>query len=476
MRVISCKAENFASYRNLEFDFTYSSLALIQGSTGSGKSTLCDVVPWGLFGVTAKGGPVSDVVSWSGGVTKVTIELEVMGKKLTVIRKRGLKAKDNDLSWIEAADPVERRGKDLIDSQKLLNGLLGGIDAELYLAGAYYHEFSQTAQFFITTPKNRRAICEQLVDLTLATKLQTELKDKARAFNDQLDECESQISIAEVVIRSLKEHQKIENNKADEWNTRHMSAKQRVAGLYDQFEKSRKQTISKKCNACGTLLEHPHEVINTDENPHLGRLAELETEVNPHTGSVKDYSDEIKSKETEIKKAKINLRNLTIEIDDIEQLQDIVATYRSVTITNTIKSLEQQTNQLLTKHFDSECQVNFTIEDSDKLDFTIQKDGNECSYTQLSKGQRCLLKLCFGVSVMRCVQDHHGVNFAQVFFDESVDGLDSNMKTKAYGLFESLAQSYESIYVVEHSEALKALFEKSYTVELINGESVICQH
>jgi len=56
VKILSCVLENFASYERLEFDFSPQGLTLIEGPTGSGKSTLCDAIPWILFGRTAKDG------------------------------------------------------------------------------------------------------------------------------------------------------------------------------------------------------------------------------------------------------------------------------------------------------------------------------------------------------------------------------------------------------------------------------------
>src|SRR5690348_8536249 len=65
MRILSVSAQNFASYKSLEFDFQNQGLILIQGATGSGKSTLCDLIPWVLFGQTAKGGKVDEIRTWN---------------------------------------------------------------------------------------------------------------------------------------------------------------------------------------------------------------------------------------------------------------------------------------------------------------------------------------------------------------------------------------------------------------------------
>ena len=107
---------------------------------------------------------------------------------------------------------------------------------------------------------------------------------------------------------------------------------------------------------------------------------------------------------------------------------------------------------------------------------SIQKDGNEASFTQLSKGQRQILKLAFGCAVMKGVSNHKGIHFDQIFFDEALDGLDETMKSRAFHLLEELSIDHESVFVVEHSESLKSMFSNSYKVSLDNGESNICRH
>lgn len=467
---MSAKAYNFASYKELAFDFTNQGLTLVQGPTGAGKSTLCDLIPWGLFGRTSKGGSVDEILSWPGDeVTKVTLFLG----NVTIHRSRGPKAKDNDL-FFSLADGVITRGKDLLDTQKLINSQLG-FDYDLYMAGAYFHEFSQTAQFFTATAKSRRLICEQLVDLSLPKKLSTKISENIKNSKAIVETGNRKIHAAEVSIDTLRRVQRSEDNRASTWNLANEQAKVQIARNYAAFEGNRKKIVSKKCNSCGTVLQKPKEIIDDSVNPYIQRLLDLEVSVNPYAGNAKDYSDEIKANEADLSILKGTTNLALEEIADLELLQQVSNDFRSLAIENSIKYLEINTNQLLMDYFDAEIKVNFEIEDTDKLEVTLLKDGNLASYTQLSKGQRCLLKLCFGTSVMKAVSNHHGVSFSQVFYDESLDGLSDEFKVKAYRLFETIAQEHESVFVVEHSSELKAMFPNSYNVELVNGSSVIAK-
>ncbi len=474
MRVKSVIAQNFASYKDLEFNFENQGLTLIQGATGSGKSTLCDIVPWILFGITSKGGKVDEIRSWN--TAKPTVGTLYLEDGLEITRVRGA-AKDNDLYFLYENDTgtvSAQRGKDIPDTQRLINQLLG-IDADIYLTGAYYHEFSHTAQFFTTTAKNRRAICEQLVDLSLATKLQVKLVEKRNFQAKELAKLNKQIHTITSNIELLRRLQETENNKADCWTRTHIQNKKLAVANYDRFELNRKKIIQNKCNACGTQLKQPQEIIDDSENPYARKLADLEQETNPYTSGAKDYTNEIAHKAKELQQTEKLLSALNAELDELEVLQIAIQDYRSLSISNTIAGVEDKTNQLLTDYFDAEIKVTFTAEYADKLDISITKNGNVASYTQLSKGQRCLLKLCFGVSIIEAAQNYLDINVSQIFFDEALDGLSEEFKVKAYRLLETIALDYESVFVVEHSQELKSLFISKYSVELVNGRSKIEQ-
>lgn len=489
MRVGQVELQNFASYEKASFHFDDSGLTLIHGPTGAGKSTLCDAIPWILFGKTAKGGGVDEVLTWPGDkVTTGTIWLD----NVTISRSRGPKAKDNDLTFWPT-DGVVTRGKDLSDTQKLINSFLG-LDYELYLAGAYFHEFSQTAQFFTTTAKNRRTICEQLVDLSLPKKLQEKIKEQLKEVQEQVDGHEHNITMLESKLKTLLRAQEDENNRSKNWNTNQaikikqannrvlMFEENRALRVEQVIKRSAERAKSKVCSECGaikTAATHRHEDSNleivrieNEENPYVEQYQDLVNEENPHKEGVKDFSNEIENTKSKLAFQQGNAAALEQESAELDMLSDAIVEFRSLLIKNTILDLEGQTNVLLSNHFDAEIKVELNIEDSDKLDISITKNGNNCSYTQLSKGQRQLLKLCFGVSVMKCVSNHHGINFEQLFFDEATDGMDESNKAKSVNLLETLALD-KAIYLVDHSEHLKAMINNKFKVELIDNRSVI---
>lgn len=505
MKIISCSLQNFASYKSLEFNFENQGLTLVQGATGSGKSTLCDAIPWCLFGTTAKNGAVDEVLSWPGDqITKGELTMEIYpGTTSKITRIRGGKANDlyieDTITWTEP-----RRGKDLQDTQKLINHRLG-IDSALYLSGAYFHEFSQTAQFFTTTAKNRRIICEQLVDLSLAKDLQATLAEQKKELHNIQQTNASDIRLYGDRIQNLAKPNDYQK-RSDNFEDNKLKAITALSIQIDaikikpdayfteanrELQQAEKALGTDRCSECGakkhsdqhTKLEAMFSDLRREvrENDYKKeKLENLNVDLQRIGASENPYGDMLLRVKADLKKAESQLEitqelqhNNTIALSDLELLLEVVNDLRGITIKNTINSLEQQTNKLLTDHFDAEIRVQFEVADADKLDVTITKDGNICSFSQLSKGQRQILKLCFAVSVMRTVANRHGLSFNCAFFDEALDGMDDNFKVKAFGLLQTVALEYTSVFVVEHNEALKSMFTNKYTVELVNGSSVI---
>lgn len=509
MRILGVSLENFASYKALDFAFNDQGLILIHGPNGAGKSTLCDAIPWVLFGRTAKNGSVDDILTWPGGLTaKGAITFELNGVQTSITRTR----KPNDLYIDE-----NTRGKDIPDTQRIINRLLG-IDVEYFLSAAYFHEFSQIASFFTATPKVRRAICDQLVDLTLAKHLQTEITGEKKALSAQPLETEVQALSQQVSF--LQNHIKSAQQRADQWETDRETMRLQLAEKHVSFEANRYSTLEKLrwqeklwakqqkekvqelsarlaapgiCSECGAKRTPAPEAISRMqadvvkaknaqnpyaqqitreeglENTYLAQLDALDAQTNPHQPEALTKSFLEAQKDLALKQAALaTLRTCLI---DLTLLGDIIEAYRSTTIQSTIEGVERQTNEYLETHYDAELRVEFTVADGDKVDVVIQKDGNTCSYQQLSKGQRRILNFCLGVSVMRTLAQINGNTPSVIAFDEAFDGMDDNMKSKSFGLLTRLESDYGTILVVDHSSSFKALFPTQYRVELKDGSS-----
>lgn len=562
MRLKTCHVENFGSYSAFEFDFSNLGLGLIYGPTGSGKSTIQDIACWVLYGVTAKNGAVDEVRSWQspGDPTKGTIEVELPSGTIAVTRIRG-KATQNDLYWTEAERPDDfRRGKDLVDTQRLLEQRLG-VSADTYLTSAYFHEFSEAGTFFTAKAKDRRALFERIASLDLPVRLAERSSVARKATKADLSQAENDRAKAEGRLEQLKASKLHAQKSAKSWETDQVriietlqirarnfeddkaakvsalhrkavdwevqnstridelvtsmesleAATQPDSNFTDRLTQLTDRTKVERCGECGGPVPKLHAEIDSvkearatnrraldrfeSSRQELMRLSEAR---NPYTeqveqanGTVNTYLDQITTErgkanpfaktlvtvDSDISAASFILLTSTTRCKELEHrvasltcLYDLSFELRGELLKKAVREIETSTNGYLDAYFDAELRVAFSL-DGDSLEVEIQKSGYDCVYRQLSKGQRGLLKLCFVVSVMKAAANNAGVHFAQLMFDEALDGLDTELKVKAFRLFEELETDHETVLLIDHATEFKSLFARQYRVTLVGDSS-----
>jgi len=207
------------------------------------------------------------------------------------------------------------------------------------------------------------------------------------------------------------------------------------------------------------------------ENPHLVQITELENKKNPYEDQLFDCKNELKDLQNSVDIENRTMQGLGTLKHKIDLLQSLVLDLRGIILSTALSDIEKQANDILTTYFDSEILIQLKLESSDKLEVEIQKNGNMCSFRQLSGGQRCMLKLAFNLSIMSLAENKAGIKFPTLMLDEPLNGLSEDLKVRAFSLFESLTKSYDTILIIEHSEALKACFNNKIMVTIIGDES-----
>ncbi len=524
MKLLSCYVENFGSYKSLNIDFQDKGLSLIYGKTGSGKSTIPDIACWALFGATARGGAVDDIKSWTsnGEVTAVSLKVETQNVTITVVRTRG-SAKQNDLCWYESGNGDPIRGKDLQDTQKKLVARLG-VDLDTFVASAYFHEFSESGNFFVLRAKERRAIFERLANLDLPARLaeaastrrksaKIELADKQR----ELDKLEGKI---EQLDQVYQKHSKLYEEWVDKQEQGELVLFNRLTNLKfsldlkisetpdlshllfikEELSKEIQKQAKVRCLECGgpkkssthsdlqarlSLIMEDICQAKIDQAEHRRITADIDrlnaeidkirdqTE-NPWIKTLSEDDEAMYQAQRDYDLLRQSFNETSSLVNSLDQLYDLSSTLRGELLRRTIKQIQEETNRYLETYFDGEIKVEFSIDaQKDDLGVVIRKSGYEANYTQLSKGQRSLLRLCFSVAVMQQASNKSGVHQDCLFFDEFTDGLSEDLKEKVFGLLSELETRHSSVFVIDHSQSFQNMFSNRYHVTLEGDESSV---
>lgn len=552
MRILSFSARNFGSYAQLDYLAEDQGLTLIHGHTGSGKSTFQDIVCWGLYGVTAKGGTVEEVRTWGNTApTKVEICVQVSGKIVTILRFRGTQ-QQNDLYLFEGIEKL--RGKDATETQKLIDTLLG-CDAHLFRTSAYFSEMSPTFSFFTANAKARREILENVANVSLATQLgeaSSEARKQAKkaveysgaSVKQSAAECKQvnnflnsmyekqshwDKSHADILLEFEVKHKNfnaVKNSqieaaltKLEAWNASQLISKQTALDKLERLESKliniRHISATGTCSTCGgpdeagrkqleavqkdkdynrvteqkmQQIKFDLQRLQTQVNPWAQALESAKSEINtfderiayekeqenPYTSEVARQKTTLKAKEEELYALNRQLEQHEYELLCYTQLYDASLQLRALQLEGAVSQIQDAVNDRLSTYFESAFRVDFSIPSSDKLEVVIWKDGHECTYTQLSKGQRSLLRLCFMLSVMEAAANRAGIHFDTLFLDEPLDGLDPELKTKAFEMFAALEAHHNSVFVIDHTTEFKALFTNQYKA-VYDGTSTVLE-
>ena len=208
-------------------------------------------------------------------------------------------------------------------------------------------------------------------------------------------------------------------------------------------------------------------------NPYYDQLESEKTRINPYEEQITKDATLLINISDDKDRLTLELGTLEARLSDLSFLYDISANLRGELLKQAVRSIEAHTNETLETHFDAEIRCSFVLDGADSLDVTIHKSGHECSYKQLSKGQRGLLKLAFTTSVMEASANKAGVHFSNLFFDEALSGLDAQLCVKAFALLQELSLEHESILVIDHDLTFQSLFDRKFKVTMTDDISRI---
>lgn len=302
--------------------------------------------------------------------------------------------------------------------------------------------------------KPGKAICPTCLgpsDNTNKRQYLTELKDKLQTL-------EHQEMLADDSLRAYTERVPEALEKANDKHGDILKQQRANDTLISEFENAKENYLR----------------LEAQKNPYEEQVKKAEAAHNPHAAQIESMVMDLEACHTQKVKIDKQVEDLETRLSALDQLYDLSMVLRAKLLEGAVKQIQDATNACLDKYFDGEIKVTFLL-DSDKLDISLQKNGYECGFKQLSGGQRKILKLAFSSALMEAAANNAGVHFDCLMFDEPLAGLDDNLKAKAFSLFESLSIKHSSVLIIEHDEGFKSLFSNRFNVSIEGDVSTIVQ-
>ena len=390
MYIKSIKITNFKSiYGTQEFDFTeLDGLVKLSGIIGSGKTTLCEALLYGLFGNVA-GHKIPNLVSWNEKCCEIEMDLISRNKNIHIIRNSSMplqvSVNDKLIAASSKRDTQAILEEELYDVPKLAIEKMCIISFSAFNSLASMNP-AQTKQFLdevfgfgTFTQYNNVVVDERKLQVNENTKLNAVYSDTQDQIeyltNKKLKQQEELKNTIDIVGCNELRAQLVEKGKAKKEEFKRIKAEceQKVLEVVAE-----KQKWYDKKLECATLGKQEKDWYNTFKDgvcPTCGNEIGKDV-IEEHKNKMLDYAQKYKeyqNKENEIQlkiekmnsEAKIKQDELKQDMEDLKkQISNIDAQIQ--TYNNSLALLNENYDDLISEYNNKLNKLKKDIEVSDK--------------------------------------------------------------------------------------------------------------
>ena len=390
MYIKSIKITNFKSiYGTQEFDFTeLDGLVKLSGIIGSGKTTLCEALLYGLFGNVA-GHKIPNLVSWNEKCCEIEMDLISRNKDIHIIRNSSMplqvSVNDKLIAASSKRDTQAILEEELYDVPKLAIEKMCIISFSAFNSLASMNP-AQTKQFLdevfgfgTFTQYNNVVVDERKLQVNENTKLNAVYSDTQDQIeyltNKKLKQQEELKNTIDIVGCNELRAQLVEKGKAkkEEFKRIKTESEQKVLEVVAE-----KQKWYDKKLECATLGKQEKDWYNTFKDgvcPTCGNEIGKDV-IEEHKNKMLDYAKKYKeyqNKENEIQlkiekmnsEAKIKQDELKQDMEDLKkQISNIDAQIQ--TYNNSLALLNENYDDLISEYNNKLDKLKKDIEVSDK--------------------------------------------------------------------------------------------------------------
>ena len=390
MYIKSIKITNFKSiYGTQEFDFTeLDGLVKLSGIIGSGKTTLCEALLYGLFGNVA-GHKIPNLVSWNEKCCEIEMDLISRNKDIHIIRNSSMPLQVSVNGKLIAAS--SKRDTQAILEEELYDVPKLAIEKMCIISFSAFNSLAsmnpgQTKQFLdevfgfgTFTQYNNIVVDERKLQVNENTKLNAVYSDTQDQIeyltNKKLKQQEELKNTIDIVGCNELRAQLVEKGKAKKEEFKRIKAESEQKVLEVVAEKQK--WYDKKLE-CATLGKQEKDWYNTFKDgvcPTCGNEIGKDV-IEEHKNKMLDYAQKYKeyqNKENEIQlkiekmnsEAKIKQDELKQDMEDLKkQISNIDAQIQ--TYNNSLALLNENYDDLISEYNNKLDKLKKDIEVSDK--------------------------------------------------------------------------------------------------------------
>ena len=522
----SIKVHNFKSiYGDFEIKFEeVKGFWKIEGSVGSGKTTIGEAIIFGLFG-NVKDKNIRDLISWGEKKGSVYLECFSKGHNLKISRVIGGELKvlvdDEPLVFTNKRDAQSQLEEEYYDVSKMTLELLCIIS---------FNNFKSLSNM---TPADSRAFLDQVFGFSVLSEYSDACKIRRKEVYDSIVETQyekNSIGAQIKKIQDLSNIERIEGNIADvkkqiadnkeklrllkkdhsDWSAevkKELREKQdelaKIKALGSNKAKEIKFIEQGTCPTCGAPIDQSQlEVKKQEREVFLAQYKEIDTKIKEITDKSTTKNKEFEEKEEIIDRERIKLSSLLTKLEEQErrmsintkeievlkvkeketgdritdlkvdeeewgQLYDILSTSIRQKILSSFIPLLNSSIQEYTRQLN----LPYIIEFDNQFKCSIKIFGLDrvINISSLSTGQLKTIDMCIILGVLKVI--FSGVNFNVMFLDELLSNMDSELRSMVCNVFKSELKENQTIFIISHQEISDANFDGSINAKLsyVNG-------
>lgn len=521
------KVHNFKSiYGDFEMNFEDTKgFWKIEGSVGSGKTTIGEAIIYGLFG-TVKGKNNRDLISWGEKNCKVSIECISKGHELVI--NRNIKG---DLDVLVDGEPLVFTNKR--DAQSQLEEEYYDI-SKMTLELLCIISFNNFKSLSNMTPADSRAFLDQVFGFSLLTQYAELCKIERKNSSDEVISAQYDKRNIETQIQKIKDLSNIERIEGDlsqvnglitnlnnEKNTCNSNYQDKISVINTQL-REKQDELAKikalgsnvaseikfieqgKCPTCGApidqsqleikkkarevfleqynvlsaqvktindskenekrLLNEELRKFNVLHNDLLSLKTKLEEQERRSSINLKEIEElEVKAKQIEDK-----INHLKIDEEEWGQLLEFLSTTIRQKILSSFIPLLNSSIQEYTRQLN----LPYVIEFDNQFKCTIKLFGldRNINISSLSTGQLKTIDMCIILGVLKVI--FSGVNFNIMFLDELFSNMDADLRSKVCNVLKSELKENQTIFIISHQEISDANFDGAIHAKLSYSNGV----